>query len=175
MAEDGFLFIIAEGHVPQLPVPEAKLAPVGVLAQKDPAQCGFAAGHRAGDADDLPGPEGEGKTGKERGLSRIGKAEVLRLDGHRLSGRQLRQGLHRLHQGLDPPPGHLGLMNGVEQLGRLGGLARQLGKVGGNLTACNFFDFAESDGIWLRKFPPLLQGCTKNGPIFGPPGPKTGF
>ena len=130
MAEDGFLLIIAEGHVPQLPVPEAEMPPVGGLAQKDPAQCGFAAGHRASDADDLPGPEGEGKTGKERGLSGIGKAEVLRLDGHRLSGRQLRQGLHRLHQGLDPPPGHLGLMNGVEQLGRLGGLVRQLGKAG---------------------------------------------
>ena len=50
-----------------------------------------------------------------------------------------------------------------------------VGNAGGNLTACNFFDFAESDGIWLRKFPPLLQGCTKNGPIFGPLGPKTGL
>ena len=27
MAEDGFLFIIAEGHVPQLPVPEAEMPP----------------------------------------------------------------------------------------------------------------------------------------------------
>ena len=117
-------------HVPQLPSAEADAAGIGQLAEERLAQGGFAAGYRAGDADDLSGLRCKADVPEHLPAAGIGKAQIGYRQLRRRGGGQLRLLLHLFQQRLHPPPGDLGLLDGVKELRRLGGLDGQLRKAG---------------------------------------------
>ena len=102
---------------------------IGCFTQEHPAQRRFAAGHRAGDADDVAGVGGEVQAGEDGHIA-IGKGEIFQGDVSGLRHLQGLQLLRLLHQRLDALPGDFGLLYGVEQLCHLGGFDHQLGKAG---------------------------------------------
>ena len=102
---------------------------IGCFTQEHPAQRRFAAGHRAGDADDIAGVGGEVQAGEDGHIA-IGKGEIFQGDVSGLRHLQGLQLLRLLHQRLDALPGDFGLLYGVEQLCHLGGFDHQLGKAG---------------------------------------------
>ena len=102
---------------------------IGCFAQEHPAKGGFAAGHRAGDANDIAGAGGQAQAGED-GLPAIGKGEVLQRDILCRRDVQRFQRFGLLHQRLDALPRDFRLLHGVEQLCHLGGLDHQLGETG---------------------------------------------
>ena len=108
-------------------------AAVGCLAQEHPAKGGFAAGHRAGDANDIAGVRRQAQAGKD-GSFAIGKGEVFQRHVLRRRDMQGFQLFRLLHQWLDALPRDLGFLHRVEQLCHLGGFDhqfREAGKEGG--------------------------------------------
>ena len=103
---------------------------VGRFAEECPPQGGFAAGHRACDADDLPRLGGEGQTGEDWHTVPIGEREVRNDQGSPCRNFQRGQGILLPHQGADSLPGDLRLLHGVKQLPGLGGFDSQLSIAG---------------------------------------------
>ena len=118
------------GQLRQLSAVQPDAAAVGLLAEERLAQRGFAAGHRPGDADDLPPAGGQIQAGEQRRVAGIAAGEVPDLQTLHPAGGNGGLGGDLPHQGLDAFPGHLRLVDCVEQLRRLGGFGGQLGKAG---------------------------------------------
>ena len=113
-------FAPAEGHG----------AAVGLLAEEDAPERRLAAGHRAGDADDLAGT-GSKRQPLEDGLAAfVGEGEIFEHDVLRRRSIERRERLGRFHQRLDALPGDLRAVHGVEELCGLGGFGRELQKTG---------------------------------------------
>ena len=102
---------------------------IGGLAEEDPAKGGFAAGHRAGDSNDVAGMGCQTQTREDGGVA-VGEGEIP--EGHIFRRRDIQrvQLLRRLHQRFDALPGDFGLLHRVEELGSLGGFDHQLGEAG---------------------------------------------
>lgn len=83
-----------------------------------------------GDADDLPPAGGQIQAGEQRRVTGIAAGEIPDLQTLHPAGGNGGHGGDLPHQGLDPLPGHLRLVDCVEQLCRLGGFGGQLGKAG---------------------------------------------
>ena len=125
---------------------------IGCFTQEHPAQRRFAAGHRAGDADDVAGVGGEVQAGEDGHIA-IGKGEIFQGDVSGLRHLQGLQLLRLLHQRLDALPGDFGLLYGVEQLCHLGGFDHQLGKAGQEGGECGNVPAAPpgAQHIFLRR------------------------
>ena len=117
-------------QVLQLRPAEPDAALVGRLTQEGPPEGGFPAGHRAGHPDDLPRLRREGDAAVNAGAVRVDKAQIRNFQRGRFGRLHGFPRFRLLHQGPDPLPRHLRLVDGVEQLGRTGGLHRQLGETG---------------------------------------------
>ena len=70
---------LPRGQLRQLPAVQPDAAAVGLLAEERLAQRGFSAGHRAGDADDLPPAGGQIQPGEQRRVTGIAAGEVSDL------------------------------------------------------------------------------------------------
>ena len=114
VAEDSAALLLRQ--FPVLLSGEGNGTTVGQLTEKRLAQGGFSAGHRPRNTDDLPGFGREAHIMQQLLRPWVGKAQIFHIQCVRcFRGHGFRQFLFLARQnGLDPPPGHLGLMHRVE-------------------------------------------------------------
>ena len=133
MAGEGDRIPARRLYVRELTIRNAYTALIGNFPEEAAGKSRLPAGHRASDADDLTGLCREGHIGKE-GLVRF-EAEGQAGDGKVSGGDLFLDGeVVFMHVGENPLPRDLRLLDGVEEVGRVGGLLRQIpeaGEIGG--------------------------------------------
>ena len=94
---------LAGGEGGKLGLPEFRRAAVGRFAEEHPPEGGLAAGHRPGNADDIPRMGRQAQPGENR-LVAVGKGKILKGHVHRRRNGERLQRLRGLHQRLNALP-----------------------------------------------------------------------